>query len=372
MSKLFKIKREKLGRSLQEVASSTRIKEICLVAIEEEDYDKLPIEVYARGYIKEYAKYLNLPVGEGFSPYEAYLEMKKGPKQSVTPTPDPSGGILQKSMEQIQKKKTDESVCQEVKNQPAPPLSVQTAEAAKKYGSRFLWKGVLLLIVISAIVYQFVSWRNAEQESRVVPMTQQVPPPQDGSTNAVTPPQDGSTNTVKPPHDGSTNTVTPPQASSVPEPGEIKSPVIMPATEETKPPVTASVKTRHKLVISAKELSWVQVIVDGAKTREALMKPGESLTFEADKTMSVVIGNAGGVSMKFDGKELPAGKHAEVLRFALPGKPKVEKQSQDVLPPATQKPSPSVKKENATPHKSSNEEASPNKLPEQPTSTNKP
>ncbi len=316
MSKLFKIKREKLGRSLQEVASSTRIKEICLVAIEEEDYDKLPIEVYARGYIKEYAKYLNLPVGEGFSSYEAYLEMKKGPKQSVTPTPDPSGGILQKSMEQIQKKKTEESVCQEVQIQPAPPLSVQTAEAAKKYGSRFLWKGVLLLIVISAIVYQFVSWRNAEQESRVVPMTQQVPPPQDGSTN----------------------TVTPPQASSVPEPGEIKAPVIMPATEETKPPVTASVKTRHKLVISAKELSWVQVIVDGSKTREALMKPGESLTFEADNTMSVVIGNAGGVSMKFDGKELPAGKHAEVLRFALPGKPKVEKQSQDVLPPATQKP----------------------------------
>jgi len=41
--------------------------------------------------------------------------------------------------------------------------------------------------------------------------------------------------------------------------------------------------------------------------------------------------------MKFDGKELPTGKHAEVLRFALPGKHKVEKQSQDVLPPATQK-----------------------------------
>ena len=350
MSKLFKIKRERLGRSLQEVASSTRIKEICLVAIEEEEYDKLPIEVYARGYIKEYAKYLNLPVGEGFSPYEAYLGMKKGPKQSVIPTPDPSGGILQKSMEQIQKKKTEESFCQEVKIQPAPSLSVQTTEAAKKYGSKFLWQGVLLLIVFSAIVYLFVSSRNAEQESRVVPMTQQTQPPQDVSTN----------------------TVTPPQASSVPAPGETKAPVILPATGATKPPVTASGKTRHKLVIVATELSWVQVIVDGSKTKESLMKRGESLNFEADNTMSVVIGNAGGVSMKFDGKELPTGKHAEVLRFALPGKHKVEKQSQDVLPPATQKPSPSVKKENATPHKSSNEEASPNKLPEQPTSTNKP
>jgi len=319
MSKLFKVKREKLGKSLSEVASSTRIKEICLVAIEEEDYDKLPIEVYARGYIKEYAKYLNLPVAEGFSPYEAYLEMKKGPKEPVASTPDSSQGILQKSMEQVKKKKTaeeEESLGKEVKIQPAPSLSVQTTEAAKKYGSKFLWQGVLLLIVFSAIVYLFVSSRNAEQDSRVVPMTQQAQPPQDVSTN----------------------TVTPPQTSSVPAPGEIKAPVIMPATGATEPPVTVSGKTRHKLVISATELSWVQVIVDGSKTKESLMKPGESLNFEADNTMSVVIGNAGGVSMKFDGKELPAGKHAEVLRFALPGKPKVEKQSQDVLPPATQKP----------------------------------
>ena len=317
MSKLFKVKREKLGKSLSEVASSTRIKEICLVAIEEEDYDKLPIEVYARGYIKEYAKYLNLPVAEGFSPYEAYLEMKKVPKESVTSTPDSSQGILQKSMEQVKKKKTaEESLAKEVKIQPAPSLSVQTTETAKKYGSKFLWQGVLLLIVFSAIVYLFVSSRNAEQDSRVVPMTQQAQPPQDVSTN----------------------TVTPPQTSSVPAPGEIKAPVIVPATGATKPLVTASGKTRHKLVISATELSWVQVIVDGSKTKESLMKPGESLNFEADNTMSVVIGNAGGVSMKFDGKELPAGKHAEVLRFALPGKPKVEKQSQDVLPPATQKP----------------------------------
>jgi cytoskeletal protein RodZ len=320
MSKLFKVKREKLGKSLREVASSTRIKEICLVAIEEEDYDKLPIEVYARGYIKEYAKYLNLPVAEGFSPYEAYLEMKKGPKEPVASTPDSSQGILQKSMEQVKKKKTaaaeEESLAKEVKIQPAPSLSVQTTEAAKKYGSKFLWQGVLLLIVFSAIVYLFVSSRNAEQESRVVPMTQQTQPPQDVSTN----------------------TVTPPQASSVPAPGETKAPVILPATGATKPPVTASGKTRHKLVIVATELSWVQVIVDGSKTKESLMKPGESLNFEANNTMSVVIGNAGGVSMKFDGTELPTGKHAEVLRFALPGKPKVEKQSQGVLAPATQKP----------------------------------
>ena len=351
MSKLFKIKREALGKSIGEVAESTRIKEICLVAIEEEDYGKLPVDVYARGYIKVLAKYLSVPIEEAIAPYEAYVEMKKSPKEPVTatPTPDSSGGILQKSMEQIQKKKTEDSFCKEVKIQPAPSLSEQTTEAAKKYGSKFLWTGVLLLVVLLAIVYQFVSSRNAEQEPQVVPMAQQVQPPQDVAKN----------------------NVTPPQAAAVPVPGEIKAPVSMPATGETKPSAIVSGKKRHVLVISAKELSWVQVITDGSKTKEALMKPGESLTFEADNTMSFVIGNAGGVSMKFDGKALPTGKHAQVLRFTLPEKPKAEKKAQDVSS-STQEPSTSVKKGNATPQNPSNEEATEKKLPEQPTSTNKP
>ncbi len=356
MSKLFQIKREALGKSIGEVAESTRIKEICLVAIEEEDYGKLPIDVYARGYIKVLAKYLSVPIEEAIAPYEAYVEMKKTPKEPVTATPAPApatdstGGILQKSMEQIQKKKTEDSVCKDVKIQPAPSLSAQTTEAAKKYGSKFLWTGVLLLVVLLAIVYQFVSSRNAEQETQVVPMAKQMQPPQDVANN----------------------NVTPPQAPSAPVPGEVKAPVSIPATGETKPPPIVSGKKRHALVISAKELSWVQVITDGSKTKESLMKPGESLTFEADNTMSVVIGNAGGVSMKFDGKALPTGKHAEVLRFTLPGKPKAEKQAQDGLSPSTQNPSTSVKKENATPQKPSNEAATANKLPEQPTSTTKP
>ena len=122
MSKLFRTKREDLGRKISEAATSTRIKESCLVAIEEEDYDKLPIEVYARGYIKEYAKYLNLPVEDGLSPYEKYLEMKRGPKEKIvaTATSDRSGGVIQKGIEKFQELKTDEAYCKEVKVQPVP------------------------------------------------------------------------------------------------------------------------------------------------------------------------------------------------------------------------------------------------------------
>ena len=339
MSKLFRAKREDLGRKINEVATSTRIKESCLAAIEEEDYDKLPIEVYARGYIKEYAKYLSLPVEDGLSPYEKYLEMKRGPKEKtvVTSTSDLPAGVIQKGIEKFQELKTDEAFCKEVKVLPVPSQSVNKPEIVKISGNKFLWKGILLLFVVLAIAYQFVSSRNAEQESRVVPMTQQPQPPQDNSPNVASPPAS-----------------------------------VLPATDEIKPPVIVPGKKRHELVISAEDTSWVQVIMDGSEKKESLLKRGESMTAEADNNISVVVGNAGGVSLKFDGKELPAGKNGEVLRLTLPEKPKVEKPAQDILPPAPQKPSPAVKRETATPKKLSDEKAMQNKLPEQPASTIKP
>ena len=85
MSKLLKKQREDLGRDLKEVAAHTRIKESCLRSIEEEDYDKMPIEVYTRGYIKEYAKYLGMPIDPALVPYEIYLEVKLTTKGKKVP-----------------------------------------------------------------------------------------------------------------------------------------------------------------------------------------------------------------------------------------------------------------------------------------------
>ena len=148
----------------------------------------------------------------------------------------------------------------------------------------------------------------------------------------------------QPPQDTSPN-VAPPPTSVLPATNEIPSPEIVPG------------KKRHELVISAEDTSWVQVIMDGSEKKELLLKRGESITAEADNNIRVVIGNAGGVSLKFDGKELPSGKNGEVLRLTLPEKPKVENPVQDILPPAPQKPSPAVNRETVTPKKSSDEKS---------------
>jgi cytoskeletal protein RodZ len=57
--KLKKI-REKSGVSLVEIATQTKIKKEYLEKIEKGDYDKLPFDVYVKGFLRSYARYLNL------------------------------------------------------------------------------------------------------------------------------------------------------------------------------------------------------------------------------------------------------------------------------------------------------------------------
>lgn len=52
--------REMKGITLEEISQKTRIKISYLKALEEEDFKQLPAEVFARGFLKAYAKYLAL------------------------------------------------------------------------------------------------------------------------------------------------------------------------------------------------------------------------------------------------------------------------------------------------------------------------
>jgi len=58
---LFTKAREEAGLSLDEVARELKIRTGFLSALENGSFEKLPPDVYARGYIKEYAQYLGIP-----------------------------------------------------------------------------------------------------------------------------------------------------------------------------------------------------------------------------------------------------------------------------------------------------------------------
>lgn len=56
--KSLKKRREELGYDLKEIARALRIRSDFLRAIEEETFEKLPAEVYTKGYIRGYSKFL--------------------------------------------------------------------------------------------------------------------------------------------------------------------------------------------------------------------------------------------------------------------------------------------------------------------------
>lgn len=62
--------RESLGVSLNEIAKATKIRKQYLEKIEEGRYGELPPEVYVKGFLKSYAKYLDIEVRDVLKLYE--------------------------------------------------------------------------------------------------------------------------------------------------------------------------------------------------------------------------------------------------------------------------------------------------------------
>lgn len=84
---------------------------------------------------------------------------------------------------------------------------------------------------------------------------------------------------------------------------------------------------KHLLSAEASQDVWVQVRVDDKETFNALMKAGDKKEWKAEESARIVVGNAGGISLKWDGKPLKTlGKSGEVVRFRLPD-PKYMEQS---------------------------------------------
>jgi len=77
------LRRIREGRrvSIEEMADSTKISRSYLVAIEEENFSRLPAPVYLRGFLLQYARYLRLPQEAAASAYLARYHQSKGRAQ---------------------------------------------------------------------------------------------------------------------------------------------------------------------------------------------------------------------------------------------------------------------------------------------------
>lgn len=84
-------------------------------------------------------------------------------------------------------------------------------------------------------------------------------------------------------------------------------------------PVDTPASGARELHIVATETVWVEIGRDDGPGEEFWLEPGDTHTLTANDSFSLKVGNAGGLSLAFDGRALPPlGESGQVVRVRLP------------------------------------------------------
>ncbi len=262
--------REEKGLTLDEISKALVIKKRIISAIESGDWDALPPPVYVKGYVNQYAALLKI-----VDLLEAEIARVESP-----PPPEAQGAV---------------------RKERAP--AGWTPRKTK----------VMVAVAVGAVALGFFVLQNLPKTSPVAP-----PAPTAESTDQAvratpdTPPAQSVETTdqaVQATPDTQAPQVAPPATNE--QPAEA-SPA--PAEQGVKP-----VPEPKKLTIVCQDRTWVRIIIDGLEQKEFMLKPEEVVVLEAKESFDLLIGNAGGVKLFYNGKETGfSGQIGEVKQVRLP------------------------------------------------------
>lgn len=281
MSTIFKDKRESLSVTIQEAAKVTRVKSSYLKAIEEEDFEKLPsFEVYSKGYIREYARFLGIAGNEALAPYEKYLADKKG--ASKKQADDIS------SPQKIDEAQHPISIVNKPISHTSPVVS-ENSLAKSGWKIPFPVRNLFWVLPLFAIMGVFYVLSTVLTGSNTA--LEQIPVVKDNRQEQI-----------------SESPVNTQQNVQVPVPGV-----------EVKSEIQQVAKKKYNLGIAASEITWLQVVLDESDKNEVILYPGDSVSYEADRLISLIIGNAGGITLNFNGMEFSKiGEKGQVIKINFP------------------------------------------------------
>jgi len=103
-------------------------------------------------------------------------------------------------------------------------------------------------------------------------------------------------------------------------PGQVTQPASVnvrtpPAGEQQTLPEFSDIK---KLMITCHERTWVSVVIDGTEKKEFMLNAEDIIVVNARENFDLLIGNAGGVKLNLNGKEVElSGKSGEVKRVKV-------------------------------------------------------
>ena len=309
MSKLLKERREELGKELKAIAEVTRIKSAYLRSIEEEEFEKLPVMVYTKGYIREYAEYLGIPTDIALEPYDKYLRENKAGKEKETYNEKTVATFTREAAEGPDAFKVDELEDLDML------LLPEGTDRRSPKTFPFKMLGIIFTVALVAGTYFFFSAMkdapSATQENKqTVPVPGVSSPP---ATWNLQPPVPSPAPAVKDTQIPEVNKA--PEKQSVPEDAKdrLSSKQENPKLQGEK---SVAAKKKHSLNIVATDRVWIRVLIDGAENKQMLLNRGDHVSYGANDSLVLTVGNAAGAKIIFDGKSYEdLGPEGEVVRF---------------------------------------------------------
>ena len=281
----FKSIRESRGLTLKDIFKRTRINTTTLSAIENSDFHLLPPPVFTKSFIKIYAKSLGVESSSTLARYEQYL-------------------------------KTLDTACgdAEIKK---PPVR------AKVNYRRILWGSTIIAVAVSAAF--FLSWQTSYIEVLQDKPVESVPAaPRTTAANETPTDTRGSSPSPKDVAKKTEENTSQP-ATDTPVHQSTHESAREPDTQNKDVVISQKIISTHKetkekypLIMEARELTWLRIKEDHNPPYEILLQPGEKIEKSASQFM-LDIGNAGGISVEFQGKSLGnLGNKGEVVHLSLP------------------------------------------------------
>jgi cytoskeletal protein RodZ len=259
LGKLLENARKAKGLSPEDIMARTRISVRFIKAAESDRFEELPGEVFIKGFLRSYARELDL---DGDDLLDHYGRL----------------GITAQD-------NSPELISMPLKRTPMGPKVA-------------LYAATLALATVVGAVYYFFGAPPVAPPAPTFSEIGTLLPTDAATATDATPPLPTVEPTVEP---------TPRPAPPSDDTGEAADP----AKDPTRP---------LKLVIDATGDTWLKVTVDGEYEREIILREGKSAVWYAEERFSLSVGNLVGTKVRLNGEpvELPKASSNVITNFALP------------------------------------------------------
>ena len=249
--------RERQKLSVNDIEQGTSIRALYIEAIENGEYDKLPGEVYTRGFIKIYAKFLGLDGDEFSKQFTAEVH--------GAPSPSP---VNENPVENSAEIPAETFVVETKPVKPVKPAKPAKSEkkSSKVVGeihgetggssSKLIVAAVVIIAALAGGAWSFLSSDSGDVATKPPVQTQQQPKPENPT----------------------------PVANANPAP----------------PAPIDGVKVEAKF----NDRCWTLATVDGTVVLEGVVEAGENLSWEGKQNINLRLGNAGAVELTHNGQNL--------------------------------------------------------------------